>query len=159
MKIRWRHEAILLYICTAIIKIHENQVFFEISPPDNTVIENLDHSKFNQYSHQKIRWTRNSYEILENYRKSLDVPKIPTSAYSSKTFSGLFFASASANAGRARAGGRGRKGAGGRGWSSSSTRSPSYYKPINWVVFADISHSRINIHELTSHKLVSNLDC
>ena len=46
--------------------------------------------KFNQYSDQKIRWPRNSYEILENYRKSLDIPKIPTSAYSSKTFSSLF---------------------------------------------------------------------
>ena len=47
--------------------------------------------KFNQYSDQKIRWPRNSYEILENYRKSLDIPKIPTSAYSSKTFSSLFY--------------------------------------------------------------------
>ena len=47
--------------------------------------------KFNQYSDRKIRWPRNSYEILENYRKSLDIPKIPTSAYSSKTFSSLFF--------------------------------------------------------------------
>ena len=47
--------------------------------------------KFNQYSDQKIRWPRNSYEILENYRKSLDIPKIPTSAYSSKNFSSLFF--------------------------------------------------------------------
>ena len=46
--------------------------------------------KFNQYSDQKIRWPRNSYEILENYRKSLDIPKIPTSAYSSITFSSLF---------------------------------------------------------------------
>ena len=46
--------------------------------------------KFNQYSDQKIRWPRNSYEILENYRKSLDIPKIPTSANSSKTFSSLF---------------------------------------------------------------------
>ena len=46
--------------------------------------------KFNQYSDQKIRWPRNSYEILENYKKSLDIPKIPTSAYSSKTFSSLF---------------------------------------------------------------------
>ena len=41
--------------------------------------------------------------------------------------------------------GRGRAEAGGHRWSSSSTRSPSYHKPINWVVFADISHSRINI--------------
>ena len=47
--------------------------------------------KFNQYSDQKIRWPRNSYEILENYRKSLDIPKIPTSACSSKTFSSLFY--------------------------------------------------------------------
>ena len=31
-----------------------------------------------------------SYEILENYKKSFDIPKIPTSAYSSKTFSSLF---------------------------------------------------------------------
>ena len=46
--------------------------------------------KFNQYSDQKIRWPRNPYEILENYRKSLDIPKIPTSAYSSKSFSSLF---------------------------------------------------------------------
>ena len=46
--------------------------------------------KFNQYSDQKIIWPRNSYETLENYRKSLDIPKIPTSAYSSKTFSSLF---------------------------------------------------------------------
>ena len=26
--------------------------------------------KFKQYSDQKIRWPRNSYEILENYKKS-----------------------------------------------------------------------------------------
>ena len=32
-----------------------------------------------------------SYEILENYKKSFDIPKIPTSTYSSKTFSSLFF--------------------------------------------------------------------